>query len=117
MILHFCPRADWDAAVVAGPYVAPSLATQGFIHCSTRAQVPMPATIRARGRTDLVLLRIDEARLTSPVVWEDGHPPAPPGELFPHVYGPIPAGAVVQVYDFPPSADGTFTVPAEVPED
>jgi uncharacterized protein (DUF952 family) len=117
MILHFCPRAEWEAAVVAGSYAAPSLAAQGYIHCSTRAQVPTPANLLARGRTDLVLLRIDGTRLTSPLVWEDGDPPDPSGTLFPHVYGPILASAVVGVYDFPPSADGSFTVPADVPED
>ena len=115
MILHFCPRADWAAAVATGSYVAPSLAAQGFIHCSTRAQVPTPAGLLARGRTDLVLLRIDEERLTSPLVWEDGDPPDPSGMLFPHVYGPIGVSAVVGVHDFPPSADGSFVVPADVP--
>ena len=39
----------------------------------------------------IVLLEIDPARLGSPVVPE----PVPGGELFPHVYGPIPIDAVV----------------------
>ena len=55
-----------------------------------------------------MLLRIDEARLPAPPVWEAGDPPDPDGMLFPHLYGPIPVAAVVQVTDFRPGPDGTF---------
>ena len=111
MILHFCPRAEWEAAVSAGSYAADTLARQGFIHCSTPEQVAVPATALARGRHDIVLLEIDEAKLGKPVVWEDGDPPDPGGMLFPHVYEPIPVPAVVAVHDYPPQADGTFRRP------
>jgi len=111
MILHFCPRAEWEAALAAGVYRAESLAGQGFIHCSTREQVAIPATALARGRRDIVLLEIDESRLLTPVVWEQGDPPDPSGMLFPHVYSPIPAGAVVAVRDYLPEPDGTFLPP------
>jgi uncharacterized protein (DUF952 family) len=86
LIYHFCARSDWDAA--AGSYVA--------------------ATERAAGRTDLVVLEIDEALLDPPAVWEDGDPPHPTGKQFPHVYGPIPVAAVVAVRDLKPEPDGTF---------
>jgi uncharacterized protein (DUF952 family) len=109
MILHFCPLADWRAA---GPdYTADSLAAQGFIHCSTLDQLTTPANALARGRTDLVVLEIDERRLSSPLVWEQGDPPDVAGSLFPHVYGPIAVDAVVAVHDFPPGPDGSFSVP------
>jgi uncharacterized protein (DUF952 family) len=111
MILHFCPRAEWDAAVAVGVYRADSLASQGFIHCSTPEQVAIPATALARGRRDIVLLEIDEERLTRPAVWEQGDPPDPGGMLFPHVYEPIPVAAVVGVHDYPPESDGTFRPP------
>ena len=111
MILHFCGRTDWQAALGAGSYVADTLASQGFIHCSTEAQVHVPANAIAHGRTDLVLLHIDESRLPAPPVWEAGDPPDPGGMLFPHVYGPIPVAAVVQVTDFLPGPDGRFRQP------
>jgi uncharacterized protein (DUF952 family) len=108
VIYHFCPRADWDAARASGEYTAESLATQGFIHFSPRHHVHVSATLRARGRTDLVVLEVDEALLAEPAVWEDGDPPHPDGMQFPHVYGPVPVRAVVAVHDLPPTADGSF---------
>lgn len=112
MILHFCPAGDWEAAVPAGEYRAPSLETQGFIHCSTPEQVHLPATLLARGRTDLVLLVLDESKLPVPVVWEDGDPPDPSGMQFPHLYAPIPVEAVSAVHPWKPGADGGFRPPA-----
>jgi uncharacterized protein (DUF952 family) len=111
VILHFCGRAEWINAVSVGEYAADTLPTEGFIHCSTAEQVHLPANALARGRTDLVLLEIDEARLGAPVRWEPGDPADPDSMRFPHVYGPIPVVAVVAVHDFPPAADGTFTPP------
>ncbi len=107
MIYHFCPRADW-AAVATDTYTAESLATQGFIHFSPRDHVHVAATERARGRDDLVVLVVDEALLPAPAVWEEGDPPHPDGRLFPHVYGPVPVSAVVEVRELRPAADGSF---------
>lgn len=107
MILHFCPRTDWEAARHAGVYAADTLATEGFIHCSAPDQVHVPANALARGRTDLVLLEIDESRLPEPPRWESD-PSDPQAMAFPHVYGPIPVAAVVAVRDFLPDAGGRF---------
>jgi len=107
MIVHFCPRDAWAAARASGAYAADTLATQGFIHCSTIELVHVPANLLARGRADLVLLEIDEARVPE-LVWEDGDPPDPDGRAFPHVYGPIPVTAVTGVRPYPAGPDGSF---------
>lgn len=107
MIFHFCSVTDWQAAQSTGEYRAASLDEVGFIHLSRADQVHLPANAIARGRTDLVLLEVDEARLLEPPRYEDGGD----GMLFPHVYGHIPVAAVVAVHDFPPGPDGTFTLP------
>ncbi len=123
-ILHITTRDAWVDAQKAGNYVAVSLATEGFIHCSTSTQVLSVAEKFYKGQSGLVLLVIDPARLTADVKWEapsDGAPPAgktpapPPGvdhaEQFPHIYGPINLDAVVKVLDFEPGADGKFILP------
>jgi uncharacterized protein (DUF952 family) len=110
-ILHFCPRSDWTVARATGWYAADTFAAEGFIHCSTADQVLLPADAIARGRTDLVLLEIDESRLDEPPRYEPGDPADPDSMRFPHLYRPLPVEAVVAVHDFPPRADGTFALP------
>ncbi|SDT77570.1 DUF952 domain-containing protein [Actinoplanes derwentensis] len=108
MIFHICPRDAWVKAQETGSYAGDALATEGFIHCSAGDWVHVPATRFFRGRTDLLLLEIDETRLGVPVTWEDGVPPEPDGRQFPHIYGEMPTGAVVAVSDYPPRPDGSF---------
>ena len=64
------------------------------------------ALARFRGdRPDLVLLHIDPTRLRSEVRYEN----LEGGEsLFPHVYGAIPIGAVLNVVPLRPLDDGSF---------
>lgn len=115
MILHITSRAEWADAQVRGEYLAPSLQSEGFIHCSTERQVLHVAAAFYRGRTDLVLLVIDESRLTPELKWEPPAGPPAPGiseaDLFPHVFGPVNLAAVSAVIDFPPNPDGTFSLP------
>jgi uncharacterized protein (DUF952 family) len=108
VILHFCPREAWTAAQAAGEYAADSLASEGFIHCSTAQLVHLPATTLARGRTDLVLLEIDETLLPEPPRYEPGDPSDPASPLFPHIYGPIPLAAVIGIREWLPEPDGSF---------
>ncbi|MCP3804142.1 DUF952 domain-containing protein [Allokutzneria sp. A3M-2-11 16] len=111
MILHFCPRSEWDAALSCGVYRHPSLDEVGFIHFSDPGTVHLPANALFPGRTDLVLLEIDPSTVDVPLRWEPGHGDAPGGPWFPHLYGELPVSLVVGVHDFPPNADGTFTLP------
>ena len=112
LILHIASGAEWEDRD-AGDYTAPSLATEGFIHCSTPGQVLLPADALFRGKHGLVLLCIDARCLSAPVVYEDCYEA---GQDFPHVYGPIDRAAVVTVVPFPPGADGAFSLPREVEE-
>jgi uncharacterized protein (DUF952 family) len=109
LILHICTRDEWATAQAAGVYTADSLASQGFIHCSTEEQVHVPATALFHGRQDMLLLEIDESRLPKPIVWEEGDPPHPDGWLFPHLYAPVPVTAVVATRTYIPGSDGSFS--------
>ena len=110
MILHIISRQGWAAAQAAGAVRDPSLAEQGFVHCSDFGTAHLPANFLFAGRTDLLLLVIDPALV--PVRWEPADPPRPDAPWFPHVYGPIPVSAVTAAHEFPPGPDGTFRLPA-----
>jgi uncharacterized protein (DUF952 family) len=107
-VFHIAPRSHWQQAQQVGVYRASSLETEGFIHCSTVSQVIRTANTFFQGQRDLVLLRIDPARLNSELRYDV----IETGERFPHLYGALNLNAVTQVIDFEPSSDGTFTLPA-----
>ncbi len=108
IILHITSQATWEAARAAGSYQADTLATEGFIHCSTPTQVIGVANGRFRGQTGLTLLCIEETRVRAAVRYEDCDET---GQQFPHIYGPLNLDAVTQALPFPPQADGTFALP------
>ncbi|MFJ5269265.1 DUF952 domain-containing protein [Streptomyces sp. NPDC088358] len=106
-LLHITERSLWDAARASGAYEMSTrgrtLGEEGFIHCSTRAQLPRIASFlygAYEGPGDLVVLVVDAERLEVPVRYEAVKPG---GEEFPHVYGPIPVSAVVDVEVWEPA--------------
>jgi uncharacterized protein (DUF952 family) len=92
----------------AGELRPPSLAEMGFVHLSTPQQVHLPANRLFAGRGDLVLLYLDPDLLGSPIRWEPGVSTDPDAMLFPHLYGPLPAGAVTRITPYRPGPDGSF---------
>lgn len=107
-LVHLCGAAEWDAAEAAGAHRPDSLAEVGFVHLSAPEQVHLPANRLYTGRTDLVLLWLDPALLSSPVKWEPGVATDPESMLFPHLYGPLPAVAVTSVTPYRAGPDGRF---------
>jgi uncharacterized protein (DUF952 family)/GNAT superfamily N-acetyltransferase len=119
VILHLTNSANWIEAQKQGFITAPSLAAEGFIHCSTEHQMSDVANKYYRGATDMVLVHINPAALTSPLKWEppahiDGSPSLPDEPRFPHIYGVINLDAVIRVIDFPPNLDGSFDLPSQL---
>ena len=108
VILHIARRKDWIEAQASGSYRADSLATQGFIHCSTPHQVIAVANFIFRGQSDIVLLTIDTDMVVAEIRVENLEGG---DKLFPHIYGPLNLDAVTQVGDFNPLSDGTFELP------
>ena len=102
MIFHITDHARWQRSLAEGQHTGSTLgvelADEGYIHCSTEAQVEGVLERFYSGVPDLVLLHIDEGLLSAPLVYEQlGDAPEP----FPHVYGPINLDAVVLVRDLP----------------
>lgn len=112
VVFHIATRAEWELGLAAGAYQTGSLGAEGFIHCSTAAQVAATANRLFAGRTDLVLLFIDGERLEAALRYEAVTDP--PGAVFPHVFGPINPAAVFEVAALAPAADGRFEVQPEI---
>jgi uncharacterized protein (DUF952 family) len=114
VILHLVAAEEWARGASDALYAAPSLATEGFIHCTGDPETLL-AVANALYRDvegEMVVLEIDERRLASDVRWEAAAPGPPPGIAadvrFPHVYGPIERAAVVRVRPLRCDASGTF---------
>jgi uncharacterized protein (DUF952 family) len=91
LIYHVTTEADWLRQADSPVYEADSLATEGFIHCSTADQVAGVLERYYQNVPNLRLLHIDPARLTVPLRYDL----ATNGEEFPHLYGPLNKNAVV----------------------
>ncbi len=94
MIYHVVTDSNWKAALAQGFYEADSLAREGFIHTSKEEQVQGVLNRYYKNQADLLLLHIDESKLTAPLKYEL----APSiNEEFPHIYGPLNLDAVVEI--------------------
>jgi uncharacterized protein (DUF952 family) len=90
--------ADWAEAQARGRYDGSAVDRRdGYIHLSTAAQVAETARRHFAGRDDLLLLAVDADALGDALRWE----PSRGGDLFPHLYGSLPASAVRRAEPMP----------------
>lgn len=89
-IYHLAEPGAWAAST--DEYRAPSLDSDGFIHCANAEQLADVARRHYRDHNDLILLAVDPGPLGEAVVYEDLYDL---GEEYPHVYDPIPTTAVL----------------------
>jgi uncharacterized protein (DUF952 family) len=104
------PKAIWEALPSGCDYCAATLSSEGFVHCTAEPHVLEEVANRFYREEpgDWLILAVDVDQVEADVCWEsaDGH-------VFPHIYGPIAARAVVRVAPFPRSVDGTYYLPEE----
>lgn len=112
MIYHIETEDPWQQALLSGTYIPASYENDGFIHCTALQQVTGVADRHYRGRHDLLLLCISQKLLEAETRWEPSE-----AAYYPHIYGPLNTSAVVTVVPFPCDGDGTFHLPANMPED
>jgi uncharacterized protein (DUF952 family) len=94
-IFHLAIPEAWDAVKPSGEYLPAHYATDGFIHCSTAAQLRETARVHFPDRNELRIVVLRTEPLGTDLKWEASRG----GEEFPHVYRGIRAdGDVLQVF-------------------
>jgi len=107
-IYKICARAEWRNAEIGGRFCGtPTDTRDGFIHFSTAAQLSETAAKHFAGAADLMLLAVDAEALDGQLRWEA----ARGGDLFPHLYGPLPLAAVRWARPLPDEIDGRRLFP------
>ncbi|MCC6386576.1 MAG: DUF952 domain-containing protein [Dehalococcoidia bacterium] len=109
VILHLAPAGRWRTWPAGTAYLPEAYEADGFVHCTAGDELMLAVANRfyGDGPGAFVALTIDPGQLTSELRWEasvDGLAP-----LFPHVYGPIDAAAVMAVRPVLRAPDGRFT--------
>ncbi|HEY9579821.1 MAG TPA: DUF952 domain-containing protein [Rhizorhapis sp.] len=102
-------REQWDTLRADGVFEgAPVDLADGYIHLSTQAQTAETVTKHFAGQDDLILAMVDLAAVGDKVKWEVSRG----GQLFPHLYGPLPLSAVVTKAVLRLGTDGKHSFPA-----
>ena len=105
VIFHLVRQSDWEGRGSLREFSSPSLAIEGFNHCSEdEAQLLAVAGRLYAGEADLLVLEVETDLLTSQLKRE----PSRAGEVYPHIYGPINTEAVVAVRKILTGIDGAF---------
>lgn len=93
---HLVSASEWSE--VGDVYRPASLDAEGFIHFSTEEQIPATSLRYYAAVSDLLVVTIDTDCVDADVIWEDLHGTG----VFPHLYGPLPTGAVVEARPYVP---------------
>ena len=108
-IFHLITEGDWQSAHNSEHWRPPSLADEGFVHCSQDREQAVRVVQRLYpDHTDMLALEVDTDKLQYPVISE----PSRSGEIYPHIYGPLETNAVVMVWRVKPDGQGGHSLSA-----
>lgn len=93
IIYHITEKKYFEIQIANGEYYSPTFHEEGFIHLSTKNQVEGTLNRYYLGVKGLVLLQVEASAIQKELKYEA----ASNGELFPHLYGPIPQKAILIV--------------------
>jgi uncharacterized protein (DUF952 family) len=107
-IYKICEQALWRKAEAERQFGGtPADMRDGFIHFSTAAQLAGTAAKHFAGTSDLILVAVDADALDARLKWEVSRG----GDLFPHLYAPLPLSTVQWVKPLPDEVDGRRHLP------
>lgn len=108
VIYKIVPEALWATAKAKGVFEgAPVDLADGFIHFSTARQAVETAARHFAGQAGLLLVAVSGEALGEKLVYE----PSRGGDLFPHLYAPLPMTAVIWEKTLPLAEDGRHQFP------
>jgi uncharacterized protein (DUF952 family) len=98
-------REAWERARLLGVFDGSAVDhADGYIHMSTTAQLAETARRHYAGAAGLVLVTVNTARLGPALRWEASRG----GDLFPHLYAPLPFSAVTAERGLSVRSDGVM---------
>lgn len=111
-IYKITPASAWREAERHGVYRGSADDVRdGYIHFSTPTQVAETVRKHFFGQSGLFLVAVDADMLGEALRWE----PSRNDELFPHLYGELDLGAVLDVLELRSRTDGSHDVPELAP--
>jgi uncharacterized protein (DUF952 family) len=112
VLYKIMPRLEWETAQAKGIYEGSEVDRQdGFIHLSAAHQVRAIARKHFSRQDNLVLIAVRQENLGQSLKWEASRG----GDLFPHIYGPLPLSAIGEVVPLP-LVEGVHLFPKGLPE-
>lgn len=93
LIYHIVVPDRWNSLDAAEDYIAESMASEGFIHCSYAHQLEAVLKRYYADTEKVFILELDTDKLSSRLVEE----PSTNNEIYPHIYGPINRDAIVGI--------------------
>lgn len=107
MIYKVCSKSVWEEIRTLTSWNgSPHDMRDGFIHFSTASQLEGTVRKHYAGQTDLILLVIEADTLGDALKWEASRD----GDLFPHLYGPLPTSTIESAQELTTAKDGMIDV-------
>ena len=108
VVYKILPATDWQSACGSGHYAGSADDMRdGFIHLSDARQLAGTAAKHFRGQNGLVLVAFDARALSPALKWERSRG----GDLFPHLYGVLPAAGALWTKPLSLGDDGVPVLP------
>lgn len=114
-VIAITTKDIWAQSVKNGNYtrstIHSALKDVGFIHCTKPSQT-MDVIPRFKDVDNVILLLVDVAKVTAPVVFEAAK--SGRAGLFPHIYGPLNIDAVYDIIEVTRDQESNFIKPKEI---
>jgi len=97
-IFKIVTKAQWNEAEANGVFAgAPIDVRDGYIHFSTAEQLQETLEKHFAGQADLLIITFESESFGAALKWE----PSRGGQLFPHLYAPLPVSSALAVRAHP----------------